>query len=64
MQHKTTTTPPNRRTLTRDITVRKQGARSWAVYADGELIEGGFFSRDAALSAAAVLHEEYAKESR
>jgi hypothetical protein len=35
------------------IEVRRQG-RQWAIYRDGVLIEGGFFSREAAADAAAI----------
>jgi hypothetical protein len=48
--HTPTYIPPNRGTLP-VISIRKQG-RQWAVHKDGVLVEGGFFSRDAAHAAA------------
>ena len=35
------------------VTVKRDGKR-WAIYVNGELVEGGFFSREAALRAAAA----------
>lgn len=39
------------------VTVRRMTefrSRQWGVYVNGELVEGGFFSREAALEAAQV----------
>lgn len=59
-KHTPVYSPPHR-SATPAITVRRQG-RQWAVHMDGRLIEGGFFSRDAAHAAAAALHaDEYAR---
>ena len=33
------------------VTVKRDG-KQWSIYVNGELIEGGFFSREAALRAA------------
>ena len=41
------------------VSVRRQG-KQWAVYVDGELFEGGFFSRDAALRSADAIRRELA----
>jgi hypothetical protein len=37
------------------ITIRKTG-KTWSIFKDGKLVEGGFFSRAAAI---AVAYQEY-----
>jgi len=43
------------------VIVKKSG-RTWGVYVDGELIEGGFFNRDCAMDAAAELKQALDRE--
>lgn len=39
------------------ITVKREG-RTWNIYVDGKLVEGGFFTRDAANIAASLIKFE------
>lgn len=44
----------------KNVKVKRQpGLRTWGIYVNGQLVEGGFFSRDAAIEASS----EYVRAS-
>lgn len=42
----------------------QDGRKSWAIYVNGELVEGGFFSKSAALDCSKTYRAEYEHEQR
>lgn len=42
----------------RKVTIKRQSPRTWGIFVNGNLVEGGFFSRDAAERAAQAYVEK------